>query len=70
LDWEYFQFFAIMLLISLAELAAGVYCYLRQDDFLHHFRGLMKHSVQNYYGVDPYRTKAWDVIQTEVGFIR
>lgn len=57
------QFFAIVLLISFAELAAGVYCYLHQDDFVNHFRNLMKNSVQNYYGVEEYRTKVCILIK-------
>ncbi|ODN01272.1 CD63 antigen [Orchesella cincta] len=56
-------FFSIVLIISLAELAAGVYIYLNQDEFVRYFRAQMKNSVQNLYGVDEYRTKGWDLMQ-------
>jgi len=64
--FDFPQFFAIVLLISLAELSAGVYAYIHRDQFIDYFQKLMTNSVQNLYDRDEYATKAWDVIQKEV----
>ncbi|CAG7734728.1 unnamed protein product [Allacma fusca] len=59
-------FLAIVLIISMAELAAGVYAYVNRDDFINYFNTLLENSVKHQYRREEVITNAWNLIQKEM----
>jgi CD81 antigen len=61
-----FQFFCFLLIIVVAEIAAGIWAYSNSDKLEVYVKDAVRSTVQHEYGVVDTRTRTFDAIQTGV----
>lgn len=63
------QFFCCMLVVIVAQVAAGAWAYHNRDKLDDMVRSSVKNTVQNDYSVIPSTTDAFDALQYEVTYV-
>lgn len=64
---SFFQFFSLLLIVVVAEIAAGIWAYLNKDTLALHVKNAMKLTVEEEYAKMENRRLLFDTFQQQVG---